>query len=76
MPASSYAVREHPTKVKLLNGLTIMCEHQGCETPAGYLFRTGNGPISAYCTDHAQKKAALLGVKLPESVEKALTAGW
>jgi len=60
----------------LLNGLTIMCEHQGCEQPAGYLFRTGRGPISAYCRDHGREKAARLGVPLPESIEKALAAGW
>jgi hypothetical protein len=76
MATSSFAVREHPTKVKVLNGLTIFCEHQGCEMPAGYLFRTGGGPIAAYCQQHAQEKAPRLGVTLPESVEKALTAGW
>jgi hypothetical protein len=76
MAISSFAVREHPTKVKVLNGLTIMCEHQGCEKPAGYLFRTGSGPISAYCRDHADEKASCLSVTLPESVQKALSAGW
>jgi len=45
MATSSFAIRESPTKIKLLNGLTIMCEHQGCETPAAYLFRTGSGPL-------------------------------
>jgi hypothetical protein len=76
MATSSFAVREHSTKVKVLNGLTIFCEHQGCESPAGYLFRTGGGPISAYCRAHAQEKAARTGVILPERVEKAIAAGW
>jgi len=76
MATSSFAVREHPTKVKVLNGLTIFCEHAGCEKPAGFLFRTGAGPISAYCREHAQEKAPRAGVTLPEPFEKALTTGW
>lgn len=76
MATSSFVVREHPTKVKVLNGLTIMCEHQGCEMAAGYLFRTGSGPISAYCRDHAREKAVHLSVVLPDTVRKALSAGW
>jgi len=76
MATSSFAIREHPTKIKLLNGLTIMCEHQGCESPAGYLFRVGSGPISAYCREHAREKAARLDVALPDPVEKALVSGW
>jgi hypothetical protein len=74
MANPSFAIREHLTKIKLLNGLTIMCEHQGCDKPAGYLFRTGGGPISAYCRDHAREKASRLDVSLPEPVEKALAA--
>ena len=76
MATSSFAIRENPTKIKLLNGLTIICEHADCEQPAGYLFRTGGGPISAYCREHAREKAARLDVALPEPVEKALSAGW
>jgi hypothetical protein len=76
MAISSFAVREHPTKVKVLNGLTIFCEQPGCEKPAGFLFRTGGGPISAYCREHAQEKAPRVGVTLPEPFEKALTTGW
>jgi hypothetical protein len=76
MANASFAIREHPTKIKMLNGLTIMCEHQGCDQPAGYLFRTGGGPISAYCRTHAQERAQRLDVSLPEPVEKTLTAGW
>jgi hypothetical protein len=76
MATSSFSVREHPTKVKVLNGLTIICEHHGCESPAGYLFRTGGGPISAYCREHSLDKAARIGVALPEPVEKAIAAGW
>jgi hypothetical protein len=76
MATSSFTVREHPTKIKVLNGLTIFCEHPGCESPAGYLFRTGGGPISAYCREHSQENAARLGVTLPDSVHKTLAAGW
>ena len=76
METSSFAVREHTTKVKVLNGLTIFCEHRGCEHPAGFLFRTGGGPISAYCLEHAREKAPRVGVTLPESFEKALASGW
>jgi hypothetical protein len=76
MAISNFAVREHPTKVKVLNGLTMFCEHPGCEDPAGFLFRTGGGPISAYCRDHAQERAPRVGVTLPEPVGKALTTGW
>ena len=76
MATSSLSVREHPTKVKVLNGLTIFCENAGCERPAGFLFRTGGGPISAFCPDHAKERAIRVGVTLPEPFEKALTTGW
>lgn len=66
---------EHP-KVKTLNGLTIMCEVQGCGRPAGYLFRTGHGPISVFCELHADESATRFGIELPESSEKVLRAGW
>ena len=76
MATSSLAVCEQPTKVKALHGLTIICEHSGCERPAGFLFRTACGPISAYCLDHAQERAPHAGVTLPEPFEKVLAAGW
>jgi hypothetical protein len=67
----------HPerTQVKSLNGVSMMCEVSGCESSAGYLFRSGNGPIAAYCERHGREAAARQGLRLPERVEKAL-AGW
>lgn len=63
-------------QIKALNGLTMMCEVQGCRQPAGYLFRTGGGPISAFCESHATESALRQGVPLPEPREKVLRAGW
>jgi hypothetical protein len=66
---------EHP-QVKSLNGLTVACEVPGCGEAAGYLFRTGRGPISVYCETHAAESAEHHGIELPESREKVLRAGW
>jgi len=63
-------------QVKALNGLTIMCEVQSCGRPAEYLFRTGRGPISAFCERHAEESADRYGVELPEPRERVLRAGW
>ena len=68
--------RSERPQVKTLNGLTIPCENPGCGQPAGFLFRTGKGPISVYCERHACEVAARLGIELPESVERVLRAGW
>ena len=63
-------------QVKSLNGLNIPCEIQGCGRPAGFLFRTGRGPISALCEFHAQESATRQGIEMPEDCEKVLRAGW
>lgn len=63
-------------QVKALNGLTIICEMQGCDQPAGFLFRTGRGPITAFCERHASESAKRQGIRLPEPREKVLRAGW
>jgi hypothetical protein len=69
MAASSFAVRERSTKVTTLKGLTIICESKSCESPARFLFRTGAGPISAYCHCHAREMALRMGLRLPEGLE-------
>lgn len=63
-------------QVKTLNGLTIPCEIQGCGHSAAYLFRTGRGPISAFCEYHAEESAVRHGIELPEPRERVLRAGW
>lgn len=70
-------LRGERPQVKTLKGLNIVCEANGCGKTAGFLFRTGRGPISAWCQDHAQEAAARQGVELPENCdERALLAGW
>ena len=64
------------TEVKVLNPQSITCEAKGCEHPAGYLFRTGDGPIKALCEKHSADAAKKLGVALPERFERVLRAGW
>jgi hypothetical protein len=64
------------TEVKVLNPQSITCEAKGCEKPAGYLFRTGDGPIEAYCERHANESAKRHGIHLPERCERVLRAAW
>ena len=64
------------TEIKILNPQGIACEVKGCEQLAGFLFRTGEGPICAYCEMHGSEMAAKLGVSLPERQHRVLRAGW
>jgi hypothetical protein len=64
------------TEVKVLNPQSMNCEAKGCKKPAGYLFRTGDGPIQAYCERHADESAKRFGINLPECSERVLRAGW
>jgi hypothetical protein len=54
----------------------IRCEARGCEQPAAFLFRTGEGPIDAFCELHASETGAKLGVSVPELPRRVLSAGW
>lgn len=67
--------RAERIQVKRLNGISMMCEVSGCDSPASFLFRSGNGPIAAYCERHGRESASRQGLAVPEPVEKAL-AGW
>jgi hypothetical protein len=69
----SYSER---TEIKILNPPAIACEARGCEQLAAFLFRTGEGPINAYCEFHSSEAAGKLGVSLPERSHKVLRAGW
>jgi len=53
--------------IKMLDGMAIYCQTEGCETPALYLFsEAGVVPqYSAHCALHACKLAGRLRLKLP-----------
>jgi hypothetical protein len=64
------------TEIKILNPQSIACEARGCDRVAAFLFRTGEGPINAYCELHGSEAAGKLGVSLPERSHRVLSAGW
>ena len=64
------------TEIKILSPQNIGCEVKGCEQLAAFLFRTGDGPINAYCEQHGQDVANEVGISLPERSHKVLRAGW
>lgn len=64
------------TEIKILSPQGISCEARGCEHLAAYLFRTGEGPIEAFCETHASERARKLRVTLPERSHQVLRAGW
>jgi len=64
------------TEIKILNPPGIACERHGCEQYAAFLFRTGDGPIEAYCEFHGAEEARKLGISLPERSHRVLRAGW
>jgi hypothetical protein len=53
----------------------MRCDVPGCGRTAGFLFRTGNGPIKAFCDAHASESASKIGVPLPKSVVQVLRMG-
>jgi hypothetical protein len=61
--------------VKVLNESVIFCDRQNCGNRAHFLFRSGRGPITAYCDAHAEGEAARIGVTLPEDVMETLLRG-
>jgi len=65
---------QHRPKVKILNTPTMHCDVPGCGHKAGFLFRTGDGPIQALCESHASESASRYGVPLPKSVVQVLRA--
>jgi hypothetical protein len=73
--AGADAAERRHTKIKLLNGTTVYCDSHGCNRKAGYLFRTGEGPIEALCEVHASEAACKIGVPLPESAVQVLRMG-
>jgi hypothetical protein len=68
------APRQH-TDVKVLNESVIFCDRQECGNRAHFLFRSGRGPITAYCDTHAEREAVRLGVPLPEDIMETLVRG-
>lgn len=60
------------TKIKLLRGVTIFCQTSDCGRKATYLFRSGKGPIAAYCELHAELEADRIGKDLPLDTEQLL----
>jgi hypothetical protein len=53
------------TRIKILRGATFFCQRSGCGREATHLFRSGTGPITAYCELHAEMEADRIGVDLP-----------
>jgi hypothetical protein len=53
------------TKIKILRGANIFCQSSGCGREATHLFRSGTGPITAYCELHAEMEAERIGIDLP-----------
>jgi hypothetical protein len=51
--------------IKVLRGVTIICQQDSCELLASYLIRTGN-KIVAYCESHALAEADRIGIQLPD----------
>jgi len=64
------------TDIKILRGVTIYCQKNGCGQPATHLFRSGKGPICAYCERHAEEESSRIGLPLPMDKAKVLHAGW
>ena len=63
-------------QIKLLGSPSVVCQDENCGTAALFLFRSGKGPIAAYCELHARKVAALFRLELPERPMKRIRAGW
>jgi hypothetical protein len=63
-------------QIKALGSPSVVCQHQSCEEPALFLFRSNNGPITGYCEVHAGKLAALFGIELPEPPLNRIRTGW
>jgi hypothetical protein len=59
-------------KIKLLRGVTVFCQRSGCGREATHLFRSGAGPIAAYCELHAEVEADRIGVDLPTDRDRLL----
>jgi hypothetical protein len=68
------APRQH-IEVKVLSESAIPCDRQNCDNRAHFLFRSGRGPITAYCDTHAEREAVRFGVALPEDIMETLMRG-
>jgi len=71
-------VEQRRTRIKILNGPTMICDADGCHAKASYLFREEDGPIAAYCAVHADQSACRAGIPLPTSkitILRAIPAG-
>jgi hypothetical protein len=60
-------VEQRRTRIKILNGPTMICDAEGCYAKAAYLFREEDGPIAAFCGTHAHESASRAGIPLPTS---------
>ena len=68
--------RHERTHIRVLGSPSVICHQDGCEEPASFLFRTGDGPIAGYCEVHARQEATRLGMSLPDTPMKVLRANW
>jgi hypothetical protein len=73
----SFMVALGSISVKILgtNG-AVMCEVMNCERSADFLFRTGAGPISAFCGLHAVEAARKFGIALSNTSEGRSRYSW
>jgi len=60
------------TKIKILRGVSIFCQAIGCSREATHIFRTGTGPIAAYCELHSEVEADRIGLDLPMDKDRLL----
>jgi hypothetical protein len=65
-------VSSETVEIKTLDLTSVMCQFDGCGTPALYLFSTTNPRIShgAYCEIHASHFADRTRVVLPSAKER------
>ena len=68
------APRQH-IEVKVLSESVFPCDRKECGNHAHFLFRSGRGPITAYCDTHAERESVRLGVALPEDIMESLVRG-
>jgi hypothetical protein len=60
--------RRNIPQIKILGSPSIMCEVRDCGDAAAFLFRTGAGTISGYCSAHAREQATEWGIDLPTAI--------
>jgi hypothetical protein len=53
--------------LRMRDGTAVFCQHDGCEKPALYLFRsvTARPFCAAHCSEHAREFASRLRIEMP-----------